>query len=153
MYWGVNPLKNRLVQCCFSLFNQRGLCSPLGSDIHDQNYLSLELLEIVLLVAREFGLEVVEFGHSCPGEVWRGSEKLTVRLKVKMGRQRRWPNTAQQNRSNLSNHHNYGYCNHSAQAARDHTFWSRSRDAFDVIHLDSCSSSATTLWECLMANG
>lgn len=86
LYWGVNPLKNRLVQCCFSLFNQRGLCSPLGSDIHDQDDLSLELLEIVLLVAREFGLEVVEFGH-CSGEVWRGSEKLTVRLKVKMGRQ------------------------------------------------------------------
>jgi hypothetical protein len=96
-----------MVQDCFSLPNQGGLCSPLGSDIHDQDDLSLELLEIVLLVAREFGLEVVEFGH-CSGEVWRGSEKLTV----KVGRKQRWPNTPQQNRGRRSNLNNHGHCNH-----------------------------------------
>ena len=60
LYWGVNPLERRLVQCCFFL---RAPCSPLGSDVHDQDDLSLELVEIVLLVAGELGLEVVEPGH------------------------------------------------------------------------------------------
>lgn len=65
------------------LLRQRDLCSPLGGHVHDQDDLSFELLEIVFLVAREFGLEVVELGH-CSGESWRGNTKLTARVKVKV---------------------------------------------------------------------
>ena len=60
LYWGVNPLERRLIQRCFFLPT---FYSPLGSDVHDQDDLSLELVEIVLLVARELGLEAVELGH------------------------------------------------------------------------------------------
>lgn len=62
---------------------QRHLCLPLGSDIHDQDDLSLELIEIILLVAREFCVEIVELGHFL-GKVWKGREELTVCVKVKV---------------------------------------------------------------------
>ena len=81
----MNPLERRLVQHYFSLIYQRHLFLPLGSDVHDQDDISLELLEIVLLVAREFGLEVVEFGHFL-GEVWNGSEEPTVRVRMEVRR-------------------------------------------------------------------
>jgi len=63
LYWEVNPLERRLVQYWFSLPKQPHPRSPLGSDVHNQDDLSLELLKIVLLVAGEFGLEVVKLGH------------------------------------------------------------------------------------------
>jgi len=37
--------------------------SAFGSNVHDQHNLSLELFEIVLFVAGEFGFEVVQLGH------------------------------------------------------------------------------------------
>ena len=36
---------------------------PLGSNVHNQDDFSLELLKIVLLVAGKVGLEAVELGH------------------------------------------------------------------------------------------
>jgi len=127
-----------LVQYRFSLLDHPHHCLPLGSDVHDQDDLSLELREIVLLVAGEFGLEVVELGH-CTRGVSKRSGKPTIRVEVKM---RSWLDSSQRNCGRRS-------YNHGKSHAR-----SRSLDASPLTFvLHHPSPRTTTVWECLMANG
>ena len=93
-----------MVEYWFSSPNQRHLHSPLRSNVHDQDDLSLELVEFVLLVTRELGLEAVELGHR-PGKVWRGSGKLAVGVEMKVGRQQSRSDCPQLSRGHQSDKH------------------------------------------------